>query len=393
MIFSRKKVTILVILWLFLSSLIIASIYRFFNPEVNLLILKDVFIVAFFILLIADYRSLKLYTINHYIAFLLLYLIVQFILSNAPFFAKLAGLRQMLVPFLLIYIGMSSKIGTFEFVKFKRGIIKIAIFVVLFGYYEIIFSIWHEFELKNYFEAKNVPVYGGPKEAFYNYPPFFIEPIFGGVKRMTATLLDPINLGHTLVFILSLILFDKTLGYNRDKKLVLVVFFGTALILTFSKGALLHVILVALFNFRKISIGIKVLVMFLFTLLLFYMSNFHQGIKIHLSGIENAIKSLKIFGHGIAKTGNQATMFFEQTVDIGDTFIGSIMGQIGFLGLVLWLIPFYIIYQKIKDNIVAKILLAQLIISIISENAFNLLSVFLICISVGVVYRLNNING
>ncbi len=388
MIVLRKKIATIIIVWLFVSSLLIAILYGLFNPEINLLILKDLFIVATLALLVVNYKVLKWHKFNIYVVSLLLYLLFHFFASNAPVFAKLASVRQVLIPFLLIYLGICTQIEQKDLVFFKKNIIKIAVIVILFGYFEVVFSIWHSFELGNYFKAKNIPVYGNPKEPFYNYPPFFIEPIFGGIKRMTATILDPINLGHTLVFIVSILYYDKSLRYGTYKRIFLITFFLIALFLTFSKGSLLQLVLVGLLNFTMISRGVKILIMFFLTLLLFYMSNFHLGIKIHLSGIKNAINSITLLGHGIAKTGNQAKMFFEQSVHIGDTFIGAIIGQIGIIGLVLWIIPFYVIYQKIKINIVGKILLAQLIISIISENAFNLLSIFLLCITTGIIYRL-----
>ncbi|GLU43206.1 hypothetical protein Musp01_08300 [Muricauda sp. NBRC 101325] len=107
----------------------------------------------------------------------------------------------------------------------------------------------------------------------------------------------------------------------------------------------------------------------------------------HVEGLQSTIANVNFFGHGLAKTGNQAFMFGDPSVVIGDTYIGAIVGQIGILGFLLWISPFIVILRRLNFNLTSKILIAQLIIALISENAFNLLSVFLVCIFIGIEYK------
>jgi hypothetical protein len=282
-------------------------------------------------------------------------------------------------------MGFAVKSDSIDLVK--RYMIKIGILVVLMGFIEVYYSVWHFIDITDYFKIKEIPVFDKTFKRFYNYPVFFTEPLFGGVKRMTSTLLDPINLGHSFAIIISLLVFDETLKYSKINKRLLIILFSIGLILTFSKGALLQLILFLFIANNRISIIMKVIILVVFTMLLYYASNFHFGIRLHLHGIETALKNINLLGHGVGKVGNQAFMFGEQSIEYGDTFFGSLLGQIGIIGYFLWILPFIIIINKLKFNVISKILISQLLLSLISENAFNFLSIFLVCIILGLEYR------
>lgn len=382
---SKKTMLTVVVIWLLFSSIFIASLYLIFkNPPFNLLILKDLFLVLGLGLVIPNFNKTKINPFNISLFIFITFLLCASFFSDAPLFGKLASIRQIIIPFILILIGLNGSLNKNQFIAFKKNLIKLVFTITIFGFFEIFFEIWHVFDLTNYFESKNIPVYGLDNLDFYNYPVFFVEPIFHGIKRMSSTLLDPINFGHILTFVLSLLIFDKSLNLSRKFRTLIILFFSVALILTFSKGAILQLFLVFLFTYTRISVGIKLIILSILVYLMIFISDFHDGVKIHLEGIKNAIESTTLFGHGLSKTGNQASLFSEQSIDIGDTFIGSILGQIGLLGLLLWLLPFYILVKKNKYDLLSIIIIAQLIIAIISENSFNLLSVSLLCITLGI---------
>jgi hypothetical protein len=382
---SKETSLILIVIWLLFSSIFIASIYLLFeNPPINLLILKDLFLIVGLGLIITNFRKIKVNIFNISLFAFFAFIFITSFFSDALLFGKLASVRQIIIPFILILIGLNAGLNENQFTGFKKNLIKLVFLITIFGFFEIFFEIWHTFNLTNYFQAKNIPVYGLDNLNFYNYPVFFIEPIFQGIKRMSSTLLDPINFGHVLTFILSLLIFDKSLNLSRKLKNLLILFFSVALLLTFSKGAILQLFLVFLFAFKRISVGIKLIILSILVYLMIFMSDFHDGIKIHIEGIKSAIESITFFGYGLAKTGNQASLFSEQSIEIGDTFIGSILGQIGILGLFLWILPFYILVKKNKYDLISIIIIAQLLIAIISENSFNLLSISLLCITLGI---------
>jgi hypothetical protein len=382
---SKKTMLTIIVIWLLLSSIFIASLYLIIkNPPFNLLILKDLFLFLGLGFIISKFNKIKINPFNISLFIFINFLLFISFFSDAPLFGKLASVRQIIIPFILILIGLNASLNKNQFIAFKKNLIKLVFTITLFGFFEIIFEIWHVFNLTNYFQSKNIPVYGLDNLRFYNYPVFFIEPIFHGIKRMSSTLLDPINFGHILTFILSILIFDKSLDLSRKFKPLIILFFSIALLLTFSKGAILQLFLVFLFIYTRISVGIKLIILSILIYIMIFISDFHDGIKIHLQGIKNAIESITLLGHGISKTGNQASLFSEQNIEIGDTFIGSILGQIGMLGLLLWILPFYILVKKNNYDLLSLIIIGQLIIAIISENSFNLLSVSLLCITLGI---------
>jgi hypothetical protein len=382
---SKETSLILIVTWLLFSSIFIASVYLLFEkPPINLLILKDLFLVLGLGLIINNFKKVKVNIFNTSLFVFFVFLFITSFFSDALLFGKLASIRQIIIPFILILIGLNAGLNEEQFLGYKKNLIKLVLIITIFGFFELFFEIWHTFDLTNYFKSKNIPVYGLDNLNFYNYPVFFIEPIFDGIKRMSSTLLDPINFGHVLTFILSLLIFDKSLNLSRNLKNLLILLFSVALLLTFSKGAILQIFLVFLFTFKRISVGIKLVILSFLVYLLIFISNFHDGIKIHLQGIKNAIESITFFGHGLAKTGNQASLFSEKSIEIGDTFIGSILGQLGILGLLLWILPFYILVKKNSYDLLSILIIAQLLIAIISENSFNLLSVSLLCITLGI---------
>ncbi|MNZ96818.1 hypothetical protein D3C78_1160290 [compost metagenome] len=106
------------------------------------------------------------------------------------------------------------------------------------------------------------------------------------------------------------------------------------------------------------------------------------GILIHINGLFNSISNMSLFGHGIGSSGNYAKMFSENLnqyaeLGISDTFIGSLIGQTGILGLTLWLLLIYtptLPTQKKSTNGHLIILTSIILISIISENTMNITS-------------------
>lgn len=372
-----------IIYWCFFCSFFLAIVYHFFKIPFNLLFLKDLFIILGFLVSIKISKQVNLIYLCIY--FFIIYICIISLFSPAPIMAKIASIRQIIIPFILILIGCNLARGI-RLEVIKKYVISLALVSLFFGLLEVYFSLWHYLDITEYFTIKNIPTYSRVFKDKFRYPVFFIEPIFGGIKRMVSFVLDPINLGHIFTFILALLLFDDNLSYGKRKRYFLAFLFLLGLILTFSKGALLQFILILFFVSKRISIGLKLIVILVFCVIVSYAANFHMGVKIHLLGLLEAIKNINLFGHGVGMVGNQAYMFGEPILKIGDTYFGSILGQIGVIGYLLWLVPFLIIIKKIKYNFVAKIFLAQLLISIISENSFNLLSVFLVCLFLGIYY-------
>ncbi|SFC96004.1 hypothetical protein [Algibacter pectinivorans] len=371
------------ILWCFFCSFILALFYNFFNPDINILFLKDLIIIG--ILFVSLKFSVKVNVFTFSFFLFLAYLFITALLTDATIMAIVASIRQMVVPYILFLVGLNLATKKSEN-TIKKYVFYLALIVVVFGFIEITFNIWHYLDVTNYFEIKNIPIYNKTYKDFYNYPDFFIEPMFGGIKRMTSTLLDPINLGHVLTFIIALLIYDKELVNIRWRKGLIIVFL-IASSFTFCKGAWLQLIILAILVTNKISKTIKYIIVGGIMYSMFLIATWHHGAREHLEGLMASLEHISIFGVGLARTGNQAYLYGIQEVKIGDTYFGAILGQIGVVGYFLWVAPFMLVMKKLEFNLISKIFLSQLFISLLSENSFNLLSVFLVCIFLGLEYR------
>ncbi len=362
-------------LWLVFSSFIIALIYWILPIPINIIPLKD---LGYFILVIYALFVLGLKKdISVLILFLpaLLYLGICFIYSDSILFARAASLRQMLTPYFIViscYIVLKKDDDLYPF------IIKVLWVVVCFGFFEIIFKVWKVIDIRPFFTIKNIAVGGD------GYPFVLTEPILN-VKRMSSTFLDPINLGHTLVCFFFIY---KINNHNKLKKYLYCGFILLALFFTFSKGAWLQLVLIFTFFNHKIPVFFKIIGIGVGILLYSILMNYHQGLVIHLFGFTSVFSSLNTFGYGIGMVGNQSFMAYGSVdvlnLGIADTFVGALLGQLGWFGALLWFSPFlFIVYFLGIRNIYVKILLSQLLVSILSENTINLLSMLTISVLIG----------
>ena len=98
-----------------------------------------------------------------------------------------------------------------------------------------------------------------------------------------------------------------------------------------------------------------------------------------------AIINVNWFGHGLGLVGNYAKMFatdltIYNTMHISDTFIGSVLGQLGIVGLCFWSSYFARYFIDLFRRILMPgsiIIISQLIISILSENTLNFTTFFI----------------
>jgi hypothetical protein len=279
------------------------------------------------------------------------------------------------VPILIIGFGYYIRIKEEErLTSIVHFLYKTSIWVVFLGLIFRFSNLWAVLDLTNYFNLKGIPVDNrGLSYMFY-------EPALSYTERLVSTVLDPISLGHMLAA--PLILCYYSVFTEGKKRKILFFFLSLGLILTFSKGAILQVILALFFFNKSLSPTTRFLIPSLFVALALLTLNI-EGILIHLFGLKNAIVYLNLFGHGLGMVGNYAKMFAEDLsiyykFEISDTFIGSVIGQIGLIGFAFW-ISFFL--PKIKSIIFSRtnhvgaiILTSQLIIAAISENTFNFTS-------------------
>lgn len=385
MLLIRKLVFLkLLITWLAISSFLLILFYNYFNSSINLLALKDVFI--YLLVSLSFFIFYDKYKINKkvliYFMFLFIVLIYAFLISGAPLFAKAASTRQIITPFILMFLGYQFTRSPYDYRRLIRFIILLSFIIVGFGFFERFSHLWLILSLKEYFALKNIMLFP------IGYPVMFIEPLsfneFDGIKglsRMVSTLLDPINLGHTLAAIITVVYYERFIFKGFFLRTLVLTISFIALLLTFSKGAYLELLFIFFIFNKDVNIILRLLSIVLIFVVGYYISLHHNGFIVHFLGFYNIFEYLSFFGNGLATFGNYAHMFATDTVEktgVADSFWGSLIGQIGLIGFLIW----YSIFHKIIENFpynhyLTRILVAQFLFSALSENAFNLLSVFI----------------
>ncbi|HEX4886965.1 MAG TPA: hypothetical protein VFV37_02865 [Luteibaculaceae bacterium] len=369
---------------LFALNPLIAFLLCTYPEWIGVIYLKDFFV---FVLLastaIGLFSSKPLYFLLGGLLPLTLYLAVGLVVSNATFSARLAGVRQMLYPFVFLAFGYGASVRGYTVNQFNQLVERLVISITLIGF--VLFLLpdsWFAFT-QVYAEMK-----GGIMHRT-GVPSQWVEPIMGDIPRMVSVVFDPINLGHMLVFGLFYLYFTTSL--SRWKIGVMAI----ALLLTFCKGAILQAIIL-LWIFvpnRFIALRFRVFMLLLLPVIVYIGTFFHPGIKMHQMGLENALISLSVFGYGGGKTGNIAAMFGTHFhPQIFDTYLGAVIGQIGVIGTAGWLYAWWYFLRKVlkQNSYLFWIIIAQLIVSVYSENAFNLLSIVLPMMALGLHLNPNN---
>lgn len=394
MIFNNYSLVKFLFVWSAVSSAIILLLIKVGFTTQYIFALKDmlVFMFAFVFLkfLFSVKKSEKLFLISIFFIFLL-YLYINFYSLNYDYNAPLNNIRQILSPIILLFIFCSISLNNHEIKKSLNLYVKIISFIFLFGSIEVAFSLWEKVNLQVFFNLKGIPT----NEYGLSY--MFYEPMIGYRERMTSTILDPISLGH---FFASSMIF---MYYVNKRTNVKILFFNFQLnkfifyisllgvIATFSKGAMLQAFIGILILNSNISLIVRILLSLLpFSLFYLLPKDMLVGIYIHLNGFLNSLDSVTFFGYGIGSVGNYAKMFSNDlttynALEISDTFLGSLLGQIGIFGSILWLllcILTLILLSSsglLKNNVGIKIFISQFLVSVLSENTMNVTSLLLPC--------------
>ena len=253
--------------------------------------------------------------------------------------------------------------------------------------------------LRTYFEAKQMPYIDG-------VPQQWVEPVAGGLYRAAGWWLDPVSNGHVWVWTLALLV-----SVSHRQSLVLVAS-AIALFLTMSKGAWLQALMVALMmgalELCKLPLVSKKpawLRRFFYVLILGgplllpvpvrWMADLHPGIAIHWHGWSSAVRDLSWTGDGLGSHGNVAILMHSMNhpsthaTTIFDSAWGSLLGQTGTVGLLLWLGTWIRLGYAVGKTYPLLGLLAyvQVVISMFSENALNPMAMFPLCLSLGSAWK------
>lgn len=282
-----------------------------------------------------------------YLVFIAVYSVLIFGIMGGSPEAAFSSFRNLSAMYLFFIVGWCmAKYNNIKTIQsLKAGLILIFSLVFIFGFIErfIYIDTWHDLNLSELWLKKglNIQVNGMPGNFYAS------EKINGEyVRRMVSSYADPINLGS------NLFLFYLLAWYFGSK--VIQFLSLVMMVLAFSKGALMGMLVFLVFYMRQkfgrnmyvLMGGAAVTVGALF--LIWAFKNDANSVFAHISGFTSALKTLftKPLGYGLGNVGVLAGLFgIQANEDITETGLGLIIGQLGIVGLIIF-IHFFVMISK-----------------------------------------------
>ena len=330
--------------------------------------------VIFIILLFNRHKLIQKNNLFFSFIILVLYSIFSIIfLDSINVLSIISSMRNIISVFVFFFIGVMAS-PQIRIDKFQNIILVITFIVIVIGLYEILFnkSMWIDLNITELWTKKGIGLQAsGLPTNFYSS-----ERINGErIRRMASSFADPVNLGAFLFAGLCI-------AWYRKKR-ILTALIGLAIVLTVSKGAFLGILLFICVYTYYFSSKIVFCGMLGFSglsgiaFLIFAMRTSANSVFLHVSGLSAAFMSIlkKPFGYGIGSNGVLARQFsgFSANVDITETGLGMIIGQLGVIGLVIYVCFFLVIYKaSLKlSNKRETVLCLSLVLSVIANILFN----------------------
>jgi len=249
-----------------------------------------------------------------------------------------------------------------------------------------------------YFVSKNICLEGA-------IPEQWIEPIGPGLVRWAGLFMDPVNNGHFWVWALFALLYIPQ-QWSFWVRIFLILCSGTGLLLSFSKGsylqfvAVLPIILAGLLirnprfhpRFRnalqRYLTPCYVFFPIVLVGLVYWGKDLHPGILNHWEGFEQTIAVGTFWGEGPGSHGQVAVLQSQyREAAIMDSAWGSMVGQFGYAGLIIWLGAWASLIFRIwpKNQGLGILLYVQIVLGLFSEAALYPWSMVALCLHVGAV--------
>jgi hypothetical protein len=291
---------------------------------------------------------------------------------SAPMSA-FASLRNVVNPPLFFLLGLVLAHRT-VLGRFLRYIAYLAGALFIFGVYEryVNQNIWSTLHLGELWTKKGIPI-STALDLPYNF--YSSETIHGEqLRRMVSSFADPVNYGTFLFF------GYMTAWYLRRYLLGILMIMAT--VLTISKGAMLGLLVFGVLwakvnTSRTVFVATSVAAGAAGAAFIAYsLTHSTASTLTHLTGFTDAFKQLPShpLGHGLGNVGVLAGLYSTgASTGITESGIGMIIGQLGVIGLGLYLAFFRLIYMATKaiPEPRTKLLAMSLLIGIILNSAFN----------------------
>ena len=359
--------------------------------------------LSFFLLFIKKKYKIEKLDILFFV--FLIYLGIQFVITGFSI-QSLMAIRQVLIGMVGFYFGKCVILKRNELLFFEKILIYTALLASIFGLLEYFFLgdfFWNTIPFKSFIQNKGVSSWlgeTGVTQNFYTYDFVFI--IGDKIRRLVSFFADPMVAGH-------IILFGAVIAIKRKSNPFLIALLIISALLSFSKGVYLVLILLLVLFFSKHLYEKNKTVFYFFTCsilclgiaVIFYLFSFsgNSSSYKHILGLVTSLSNISIFGHGLGLSGSFVTtvMGTSNAALTTESYIGSIISQLGLVGIILYLSFFlYLLkqllikYQQSKFCIdyflCACLLLSLTIESFFSESAISSLGTGIYFIYFGLIY-------
>lgn len=406
-----EKITILKVLLIYVVfqniSAMLLSAHGVFYGKLAIL-LKD-FLLYFIVLLyllsasirrtrdtggiLFDRRNIFDILIYAYLFILTIYFLLPY--GNSNFFIRGVSFRQLLIMPMLYIVGrLLSGIDLGDINKF---IIGLGFFICVFSVIELLVlgdNFWKTIGMYDYMNAKGFAPWTTPdgvSGSFYTWDYMhFIKTGYGTVRRMVGVHGDAMLTAQFLVYP-SIVLYSRLNFLSRPIGTIMFFVFAIIIMLTFSKGGVLmlfiSIVTVLIFNnaiLRKFRMLWLIAAVVGPIVIAAFLSKYSaSSIPAHFTGLASNLGNLiyKPFGYGIGALGNYAVLLadksLESSVGAGESYLGTMIGQIGLFAALFFLMFTYLIYKKIGQEynenrrILLSVLFALLCTTTLSESAIT----------------------
>lgn len=348
----------------------------------------------------------------------LVFCLKNLITSEVGLWSRIMALRQIFIPIVCLMAGFCLYKDKGAFNKVCRYIVNGSIALGVLGIAEYILgdAFWVKLGYHEYLFIKESgfenTFYNGVTSNFYSWD-FTDFPI----RRMVSVTADPLATAHFIFlgFLASLFGFPyqkqtvngKNGGTMQKFKLAITSFLLVCCILSFSKAIIVFMLIavcVGLFYQVKKSnrwIVLLTLLFMAFCVLVFIALNYDSE-KVsatvnHINGLINGIKEATLFGNGLGTAGFFSS--FENEVTVGESYIGVMLVQLGWLGglafAAMLFIVLYGIYKgekingKRHNNFIVIIDLCLMVEMLLSESSVSILGTSLYFIVIGMSFGMS----
>ncbi|MBE6055100.1 MAG: hypothetical protein E7212_14595 [Clostridium sartagoforme] len=369
---------------------------------------KEVFVIIMVIYAFVRHKR-NINVLDLLVAFLAIVILYSFVTSDANIKAKLANARQIIIPIVLFYFGYMIKVKDNYINDIYKFIIKLGMIAFIIGFIQFLIGekLFDYIDVTSFYANKGLAGWISNGKYPVSFVAWDLHQIFGAyIIRFLSVFYEALTAGHimALCFVIS-IFEDSIYDGNNMKRGIYSILFLLGVLLTFSKGAYLVVLVAILFKVytliksKRAFYSLLSLSLVVICSLVFVLWDKVISIQMHAKGFINNILSARLFsGEGLGNIGVYANAFAENNKSHGESLMGNLSGQFGIIIMIAYLLIIIImIYSNVISRKTSKIIPIILVVSVLlemflSESSVAFLSTGLYFVISGLCSDIDKIN-